>query len=162
MVRIRKARLNDLDQLIELWKKFMAEHRKMGEKWEEDRIPPMKEEAPELVRKYYTGSIRSRNGYLLVLEDNGHVKGYMHSRLQKNIPVFKGDLVGYVAGIYLKDDYRGKGYSSKMFEDTMEWFKGKGVHEITIQVMGCNPHAHKVYQKWGFKDIHTMLRLDLD
>ena len=36
MVDIRKARLNDLDELVELWKRFMEEHREMGKKWKED------------------------------------------------------------------------------------------------------------------------------
>jgi GNAT superfamily N-acetyltransferase len=162
MVNIRKARSKDIDRLLELWKRFMEEHREMGREMGDDRVPDMKPDSIETTRTYLSRNVRSRNALLLVLEDEEDIQGYMLSMIQKNIPIFQGEIIGYVAGIYLRDDHRGKGYSSKMFEETRKWFKQKGAHEVTIQVMWCNPHAHKVYQKWGFKDIHTMLRLDLD
>jgi GNAT superfamily N-acetyltransferase len=153
--------LKEVEELVELWNRFMKEHREMGREWKEDRIPEMRNEAPDLARVYFARNIRSKNGLLLVLEDQGRIRGYMLSMIQKNIPVFKNDLVGEVGTLYLERPYRGKGYSSRLFSRTMEWFSSKGIDEVLIRVMCCNPHAHKIYEHWGFKDIHVEMRLDL-
>jgi GNAT superfamily N-acetyltransferase len=161
MVKIRKAKLKEVDDIVELWKRFMDEHRGMGRIWKEDRIPDFKDDAPDIVEKYFSRSIRSGNGFVLVLEDRGKINGYMLSRIQKNIPVFDKEYVGYVSDIYLNEPYRGKGFSSKMFKESLEWFHSKDITEISIRVMCCNPHARSIYDHWGFKDIHVEMRMDL-
>jgi ribosomal protein S18 acetylase RimI-like enzyme len=162
MVKIRKARISDLDELIEIWKRFMEEHREMGREMGEDLIPKMKKDAPEIVRKFFSNTIHSRLGLLLVIEDMNKVQGYMLSRIQKNIPIFEKDPVGYISDIFLEESLRGSGYSSKLFKQTMEWFHQKGIKEISIKVMWSNPHAQDVYAKWGFNNIDTEMRLDLN
>ena len=86
----------------------------------------------------------------------------MHSRIEKNIPVFSKDQIGHISDIYIEKAYRGKGYGSKMFEETMEWFCLKGITEVSLKVMCYNPNARKVYDSWGFKDIHIMMRKEMD
>lgn len=159
---IRKARLNDINEMLKLWKKLVEHQREQGRELGEDRMPRMKEDVLNLVREYFSRTIRSRNGLLLVLEDDNIIKGYMLSRIQKNIPVFSKDPVGYISDIYLEEPYRGKGYSSLMFDETKEWFNNKGITEISIRVMFCNPQAREVYDHWNFKDIDVTMRLDLD
>jgi GNAT superfamily N-acetyltransferase len=160
MVKIRKAKLKEVDEVVKIWLKFMEEHREMGRNWKEDRIPKFKEDAPEMAKKYFSLNIRSKNGLLLVLEDNGQIQGYMLSRIMKNIPIFEKDLVGEIGTLYLEKTYRGKGYSSKMFTIAKDWFNTKGISEILIRVMCCNPHAYEIYSHWGFKEIHIEMRLD--
>ena len=162
MGKIRKARLRDIDGMIELWKKLVEYQRSQGREFGEDRIPRIKEDVSEVVRNYFSRTIRSRNGFLLILEDNNIIQGYMLSRIQKNIPVFSKDSVGYISDIYLEESYRGKGYSSRMFNETMNWFNKKGITEISIRVMCCNAQAREVYDHWGFKGIDVTMRLDLD
>ncbi|MFW3146687.1 MAG: GNAT family N-acetyltransferase [Thermoplasmatota archaeon] len=139
--------------MIELWKKFMEHQRGLGRAAGEDLLPKMKENAPEIVGKYFERSIRSRHGYVLVLEDGGSIKGYMLSRIQKNVPVFKDEWIGYLSDIYLEEPYRGRGYASKMWEQTLEWFRSKGINTISIRVLCCNPSAREVYSRWGFTDL---------
>ena len=161
MVDIRKARLKDIDRIAGMWNDFMKEHREMGIKWKEDRIPEVRENAVEMVRSYYSTCIRSKNSLLLVLEDDDEVRGFMLSVIRKNVPIFKGGPVGFIDTIHINRSYRGRGFSSRLFDETMKWFNEKGVTEVSIRVMCCNEHAYKVYEKWGFKDIHVEKRLDL-
>lgn len=162
MVMIRKARLKDVDDMIPLWHEFMDEHREMGRKWREDMIPEIKGNVSDLMRSYFSRNIRSRNAIFLVVEDDGKVKGFMLSNIMKNIPIFVKDPVGVINTLYIDKDLRGKGYSSRMYGETMKWFESKGITEISIKVMSCNDHAYEVYRKWGFKDLHMGMRLDLD
>lgn len=163
MVEIRKARLKDIDQIVEVWKRFMIQQRNLGIDFGDDRMPPMKEDAPDFVRGYYNKTIRSKNGLIVVLaDDEGRIQGYMLSRIEKNIPVFEKDHIGHIVSIYLEDPFRGKGYSSKMYEMTNEWFRSKGIIEVIIEVFTYNPHAHSVYENWGFDDVHIMMRKNLE
>ena len=161
MVNIRKARLKELDDLVAIWKRFMEQQKGMGREMGEDRLQPLKDNAPEIVRNYFQRSIRSRNGFLLVLEDNGEIVGYMLSRIEKNIPVFKEDRIGYLSDVYLEGPYRGKGHSSRMWKRTLDWFRSKSIKELSIRVLNCNPVAHSIYDTWGFKDLLIEMRLEL-
>ena len=161
MVEIRKARLKDIDDTVEIWKRFMEQQRGLGRDFRDDMMPIMKKNAPEIVRKNFIRTIRSKNGFLLVFEDNGKLQGYTLSRIEKNIPVFEKDYVGHVVSIYLEEPYRGKGYGSLLMDMTLEWFKEKEIKEIIIEVFCYNPHALKVYEKWGFKNVHIMMRKEM-
>jgi ribosomal protein S18 acetylase RimI-like enzyme len=154
--------LKDADTIARLWLEFMKEHRKMGSKYGEDLIPDVKEDAPWGVEEYYRRNIRSGNGLLLVIDEEGDIGGFMLCQVMKNIPIFVKEKVGYLSSVYIKPGFRGMGYSSEMFRRSMEWFEQKGITEISLNVMYCNPNAKEVYRSWGFKDIHSHMRLDLD
>jgi len=161
-IMIRRARLDDIDELVELWKRFMAQQRGLGGELAVDMLPRMKEDAQDIVRSYISRSIRGRNGFVMVVEDRGKLRGYMLSRIQKNIPIFKNEYTGYVSDLYLDEGYRGKGLSSKMWVRTLQWFREKGVGEVGIRVLSYNHAAYEVYRRWGFRDYLKELRIDLD
>ena len=123
MAAIRKASLSDVDELVEIWKRFMEQQRELGRIDGKDMLPEMKEDAPEMARTYLARNVRSRKALLLVLEDNNSLQGYMLNTIEKNIPVFVGDRVGFLSAIYLEGPYRGKGYGGEMFKIAREWFR---------------------------------------
>ncbi len=147
--------------MVDLWKRFMDHQSNLERKEGQNPLPRLREGAPDLVRVYFARSIRSRLGFVLVLEDKGRVQGYSLCRIQKNIPVFEYDNIGYLSDIYLEGPYRGKGYSSEMWKRSLEWFREKGIKHISIRVLSCNPTAHEVYEHWGFRDLLTEMDLDI-
>ncbi|MBN1390680.1 MAG: GNAT family N-acetyltransferase [Candidatus Thermoplasmatota archaeon] len=162
MTRIRKARLQEADELVELWKRFMEQQRGLGRADVGDMLPRMRGNARDIVKGYFSRSIRSRHGLVLVLEDYGVIQGYMLSRIQKNIPVFKEDYIGYISDLYIKEGYRGEGVSTKMWKITLDWFQSKGISDISIRVLAYNDLAYNVYRSWGFRDYLKELRIYLD
>jgi ribosomal protein S18 acetylase RimI-like enzyme len=121
----------------------------------------MKKDAHEIVGGYFERSIRSRHGYVLVCEEDDRIVGYMLSRIQKNIPVFKENWIGYLSDAYLQEPFRNKGIGSEMWQLSVDWFRSKDVKELSLRVLDCNPNAHAAYRKWGFKDLLTEMRLVL-
>lgn len=154
--------MDDVDGIVELWKRFMDQQRGLGGVEGGDMLPKMKKNAPEIVKGYISRSIRGRNGFVLVVEDRGKLTGYMLSRIQKNIPLFKEEYTGYISDLYLDERYRGKGLSTKMWLETLKWFREKEVREVGIRVLSYNDAAYDVYRKWGFRDYLKELRMDLD
>ncbi|MCC8014616.1 MAG: GNAT family N-acetyltransferase [Eubacterium sp.] len=58
----------------------------------------------------------------------------------------------YLSKFYLKKEYRGKGYSRRMFEFVCENARAHGFNEITLNVNRNNP-AKLIYEKFGMKVI---------
>ncbi|MEA3559287.1 MAG: GNAT family N-acetyltransferase [Candidatus Thermoplasmatota archaeon] len=160
-MHVRKARSDDLEDLLKLWNAFMEDQRELGRKDGKDRLQRMKDNAPEIAHGFFLNTIRSPNGLLLVIEDDEKTKGYMLSRINKNIPVFENDLVGYVSDIYLEPELRGKGAASRLWEQTLDWFEKKEVKEISLKVLRYNTGAFDVYEHWGFQHVLSEMRLDL-
>lgn len=159
---IRKAKLKDLDVLLELWERFMKHQRELGKEYGEDRVPRMRKDAKDIVRSYFEKTIRSPNGLLIVYEEDSVIQGYMLSNINKNIPIFNDPEVGYISDIYLEFEFRGRGIGRKLFERTMNWFDSKGVKEVSIKVLHYNDIALARYEGWGFRRDYTDLSLKFD
>lgn len=141
--------------------KFMEHQRNLGRQDGKDLLQDFRDDAPEIVKGYIKRNIGSPRGLVLVLEDEDCLQGYMLSRIDRNIPVFKNEWAGYVSDIYLEEKYRGKGSGTKMWKLTLDWFKEKGVKEISIKVLHYNPDAFNSYKKWGFRHVMNEMRVDL-
>jgi ribosomal protein S18 acetylase RimI-like enzyme len=154
MPEIRKARVEDLDRILELWKRFIKHQRDLGIESGEDLLPEMKEKVTGIVLDYFGRTIRSRNGFLIVMEDKGEIVGYLLARIEKDVPVFKNDRIGYISDIYLEERFRKKGLGLKMFGESLRWFKEKGIVNVTLKVLSYNSEACDAYRRWGFKDVY--------
>jgi hypothetical protein len=42
-------------------------------------------------------------------------------------------------------------------DEAMKWFKQKGMQYASIDTAPGNKHAHNIYKKWGFLNVHLSL-----
>lgn len=95
---------------------------------------------------------------LLVIEDR------LASRLVGHVGLYKIDKIAKKAeyGIFLADDeYRGKGYGSKITRLMVEYaFKNLGMHKVTAEVLNENKPSLAMFKKCGFS-IEGCLRDDI-
>jgi len=76
----------------------------------------------------------------------------------KLTPDFLGErLVGYISGIYIKDDYRRMGIAEKLFKMIEEWFMTKKVHSVELQVVVKNEQGLQFWKKLSFE--HELFQL---
>ena len=160
MVKVRKARLSDVDEIVQLWKEFFDEHDNMVISGNTQLAPYMekKSDADQKFRNFAKKTIRSRNGLILVADDDGKLVGYALSLIKKNIVVFELERYGYISDLFVKKEYRGREISSMFKDESMKWFKQKGLKHASIMVQFQNRRAHEIYRKWGFHDLHIELR----
>ncbi|MCI5903912.1 MAG: GNAT family N-acetyltransferase [Oscillospiraceae bacterium] len=59
----------------------------------------------------------------------------------------------FLSKIYLKEEYRGKGYASQVFERLKGFCRENGLHAIWLTVNKYNDNSIAVYEKLGFKRI---------
>lgn len=63
------------------------------------------------------------------------------------------DNFGYINLYYLKEDFRGKGYSSQLDQFTNDFLKSLGYSSARLCVSPSNSRAWKYYLKMGWKDL---------
>ncbi len=57
---------------------------------------------------------------------------------------------GEIDSLYVTPACRGAGIGKKLMKNTMEWFAGKSVEAITVDVIEGNDAARKFYEAFGF------------
>ncbi len=62
-----------------------------------------------------------------------------------------GDLAG-IKRLYLKKDYRGKGWGRALLEMIIDFAKEKGVERVWLRTTERNVQALKIYKKNGFTE----------
>lgn len=161
MFMVRKAGLKDLDDILILWEGLVNDQTEYRVPGTEDSImPDMKDDAKEIFRAFAKRTIHSKNGIIMVAVQGENIVGYLLGFLQKNVPVFKGDLVAYISDIFVKEEYRSMGIATAMNDRFEEWLKSKGISTSTLQVITTNDIASKLYRKWGYGDIFITMRKD--
>lgn len=68
------------------------------------------------------------------------------------------DNVGCLSQFYIKENYRGKGIGSILFNKSMEWINSfDDINDTFIYVSNCNKRAFEFYKSKGFNFSHDIL-----
>ena len=151
---IRKAVLRDVSEIVKLGEELWSYHDKRFKVCQ--IFNKRKKSAGKLLSNFVKKQIKSRNGLVLVAEDE-KIFAYCICFIKKNSPIFAIEKVGYISDLFVEDKYRGKKISSGFNRQAAKWFKGK-VKIIEIAAYPPNKRAVSIYRKWGFKDYHLALR----
>lgn len=162
-IQIRSARLADTEELVAMWNEFAREHRRMVMQ----KTKPFgtfytkRGDAAEMVERYFRKNIRSRNSAVYLAETDGTPVGYLLILIRKNPPVFIIDRIGYIDSLYVRKPFRAAGLSSRFKEIAVDWFRGKGLTHMSLNVAPENSHAHAIYKGWGFLDFQIEMRMKI-
>jgi len=156
-VYIRKANVNDVPRIIELWNSLNLLHRK---KFGYDS--PLfrhnkKNLCLSLYKKFVTKRIQARNATVFVAELNEKIIGHIIVFIDKLPPIYVHDKQGYVGEIFVEEKYRGKGIGRKLLTAGEEWAKKKGLYSLGLTVFIRNETALSAYRKFGFFEHHLKM-----
>jgi GNAT superfamily N-acetyltransferase len=159
-MKIRKARLSDVPGIIELWFEFMKEHggivRRGNPKLKPYTI--LRKDAKEEFKPFVKKNIRSRNGGVVVAEEDGRLVGYTLFFIKKGPSVYTEKVFGYISDMFVKKGSREKRISSLLREEALRFFRKKGIKHSSLVVSPTNSRAREVYKKWGFQEYHIEMR----
>ncbi len=159
-MKIRKAKLSDVPGIVDMWRDFMKEHNCIVTR-ANPKLKPytiLSRDAREEFRSFAIKKIRSRNGRVVVAEEDGRMVGYALFFIKKGPPVYTKKIFGYISDLFVKRDFRKKGISSLFREEAIKFFRKKGIKHSSIMVSPTNTHARNVYKKWGFQEYHIEMR----
>ncbi|MFX0201231.1 MAG: GNAT family N-acetyltransferase, partial [Candidatus Hodarchaeota archaeon] len=66
--------------------------------------------------------------------------------------------IGAISDLFIKKQFRGRGLSSQLKNETVKWLKKKDITHATITVYADNKHAREIYKEWGFMDFQVVMR----
>ncbi|MFH1631386.1 MAG: GNAT family N-acetyltransferase [Candidatus Aenigmatarchaeota archaeon] len=155
-ILIRKATLKDVPRLVEMWEDLIKYHKNLPVKI--NIYKDMKKNAADVWRKYAKKMIRGKDSSIYVAEINEKLVGYSVLMIKKDPPVYKNEKIGYFSDAFVDKHFRGMGISSLLKDVAILWFRKKGLKYASLVVDPKNKHAHNIYKKWGFSDLHIVMR----
>ena len=90
---------------------------------------------------------------LVVVDDDHEIIGFMELSLRNIVDGCVGGPVGYIEGLYLKPDQRGKGYGKHLVGEAASWFKDRGCTEMATDAEIQDTNAQEFYKRAGFKEM---------
>ncbi len=142
MIRVRRASIQDIKQLIKLSMLY-------GEERVEDNIWRAKQDKrllTEEIRQY----IKDNNSYLLVVEENKKIVGFFKAIIFEMEKIMKTKKICSLKELYVMPECRGKKIASKLMKK-MCGLARKKTNVFTFHVLPNNTKAIAIYKKWGFK-----------
>lgn len=94
-----------------------------------------------------------RETAFIMRDDNGKAIAFMNLSLRyEYVPEATQSPVGYVEGIYVKDEYRDRGFGKALVEYAEQWALTQGCIELASDALIENTASHKFHTKTGFRE----------
>ena len=160
---IRKAKVEDIPDILILWKEFMHEHDNIILNKNPKLKPYLirKNNATDIMRKFIQKNIKTKNSVVYIANVKSKPAGYCLALIKDNIAIFNLSKIGYISDLFVKKEYRRKNISSEFKNIVIRWLKDRKIKHISLVVKKDNKFAYSVYKKWGFFDYHIEMRKKL-
>ncbi|MBX4200802.1 GNAT family N-acetyltransferase [Candidatus Parcubacteria bacterium] len=97
-------------------------------------------------------------GAFVYKDESGRVIAFLNFAIRRDyVEGASTNPVGYIEGIYVKDEYRKRGIAKKLIEKTEEWFVQQGISEIGSDVEADNLLSQEFHKSIGFKEGKTLI-----
>ncbi|PSB58202.1 aminoglycoside 6'-N-acetyltransferase [Chamaesiphon polymorphus] len=94
-----------------------------------------------------------REAAFIVRDDLGKAIAFMNLSLRyEYVPEATQSPVGYIEGIYVKDEYRDRGVGKAMVEYAEQWALAQGCIELASDALVENTASHEFHTKTGFRE----------
>jgi GNAT superfamily N-acetyltransferase len=150
-INIRKARLEDLNILLEFEQGIITAERPYDPTLKEGKI------------NYYDieKMITAAHIEVVVAEIGAKIVGSGYARIEAAKPYLNHDNYAYLGFMYTDPQHRGKGVNAIIIEALKEWCLSQKITELRLDVYNDNPSAIRAYEKVGFKKHLLNMRVEL-
>lgn len=151
MIVIRKATLNDIEELLVFEQGIIDAERPMD--------ITLKREKTHYYNLPYL--IEDPDIELLVAEIDKELVSCGYARIIKARACFQFEQFSYLGFMFTKSEYRGKGINKKIMDALYKWSLSRGVSEVRLEVYPSNAAAIRAYEKAGMEQCLVTMRIDL-
>ncbi len=155
-MEIRKANLNDLERIDEIYIEGSVDEGKL--QFPNTTINEMIKDLKKFKKERIKGwkkELKSKNNYWIVLEDNNFILGFGNAEIKKNYSHKEGT----VTMVYIDKKFRRKGLGKKITKKLILWLKEQKVKNIEAGIYYNNLPSMNMCKKLGFKPISLKMRL---
>lgn len=149
---IRKARLSDMDSLLQFEQGVITAERPFDETLKDEPI------------RYYDlhQLLTAQHIRLLVAQCGNQVIGSGYARIETSKPYLKHPKYAYLGFMYVLPAYRGKGVNKMVIDELKQWAAAQRITELRLEVYHDNVPAIRAYEKAGFNKHMIEMRMGLD
>lgn len=150
-IHIRSAVLEDLPVLYDFEQGIVQTERPWDKTLKPDPI------------NYYDikAMIESTDTEVIVAVSETELIGSAYARIEEAKPYLDHTHYAYLGFMFVKPEYRGQGVNKKIVEALTEWVRGKGLHEMRLDVYSDNDAAIRAYEKAGFEKLLINMRIGI-
>jgi len=150
-INIRKARLEDLNILLEFEQGIITAERPFDPTLKEEKI------------NYYDieKMITAPHIEVLIAEIDSEIVGSGYARIETAKPYLNHDNYAYLGFMYTDPKHRGKGINANIIDALKGWCQSQDITELRLDVYNDNPSAIRAYEKVGFKKHLVNMRVGL-
>jgi len=110
------------------------------------------------LEKEMIDSITSEDEAVFIYYDENTPVGFAQCSLRYDyVEGTESSPVGYLEGIYVKDEYRKKGIGKKLLIQCEEWARSKGCSEFASDCELDNKESLKFHLKLGFEEANRII-----
>lgn len=143
---VRPARKEDIDQISDL----VLRLKKLNEEF--DPLYTVRQEAPEIVRKYISDSINREDIIVLVAESSGRVVGVIRAEIRSRI-FYEPLIAGVITDLYVLPSFRRRGVGEALISSLTKILKARGIRLVSAEFPPMNKIAVEFYTNLGFKPL---------
>jgi ribosomal protein S18 acetylase RimI-like enzyme len=144
-MKIRKARIRDIDDLIVLNNEVQDLHLKT--------FPEIYKQVPENeARKFFENFLKTRGNSIIIGESKKGVVGYIALRIdrQGETPFTTKRKVVYIDQIVVKEEFRNQGFGQRLMKEADKLAKKTGASWLQLDVWDFNKSAQYFFSANGF------------
>ncbi|NRB46147.1 MAG: GNAT family N-acetyltransferase [Saprospiraceae bacterium] len=145
-MKIRKARKEDLEQIMQIWLDFMEYLQTINPDYYAVELDK------EAFLDYLNGMLGQEEGNLLVATMGMEVLGFILARQEMLPGWFGGAKLGLIRYLAVKQGQQERGVGKALVSTTLAWFREQGIRRIELYVLDDLP-ASTFWKKLGFQPL---------
>lgn len=150
-MEFRRAYLDDLDRVVELWVECSEHHSRHHTSWRVTR------HSQNLYRANLERALASPQAVLQVAEWDGVIVAYCHASVRLNPPERLERRVGVVESIWVETQSRGRGIESELLATTIAQLEAAGVERVEAVLAAPEGEDANFWQQAGFQPLAQVL-----
>lgn len=150
-INIRKASLNDLEQLLAFEQDLIRTERPFDPTIKADPV------------NYYDlkGMLTAAHVEVVIAETDNKIIASGYARIDKSKSFLKHEKHAYLGFMYVLPEFRGKGLNKRIIDNLKNWATSQHINEFRLEVYYDNVAAIKAYEKIGFSRYSLEMRYNL-
>ena len=154
-MEIRKATMEDFDEVLKLKLESKEEERKFNEELE-----PV-EKVKKHYEEYLKNDLKSKWRAIFVAIKDNQIVGSVTGKIYRTLYVCGFERCGFISNVFVKKEFRKQSIAKKLVEALTNWFKEMKATKLSLELYENNIPAINLYHKLGFKNYSIKMRKEI-
>jgi len=150
---VRKATLDDLDEILSLWVHYIRGHR---------ANPAYRNMPPDSLKKrrsVFEQHIRAQDAEVfVVMGSDGALEGMISCFEEENAPYFHPPKYARIQTPFVRPEARGRGHLKRLLDEAYRWARERELTEARFFVSALADSANLLAEEHGFEAIAVIRR----